>query len=330
MIGFSELTKKLDAYNMPSYLVLISKDTTNPCNILKRYRALLQFPDLNCIELDGNTADYNTIHNAIEKLPMMDTISIVIVTRAQFVLTDGKDKNKVVRSLNKLVVPHHCVLILQTYINEEENMRKNIKLPKLEKQGATVIYSPKFTLKEGIEELNRRHISLDNQIISYIYKNIGGNVDIFLSECEKIATLPNEQITDELLNSVVCKNDVNSVFDIVDALLKNKDLTKSLNILNDLIGKGTQPIALFATLHSQIKLLYHAKIYQINGRSSNEFADEFKIHSFRAEIGYNQSKSFSLEKLEDLFIFCNDMSEKLKLSSDSKLELDKIIIKLAK
>ena len=258
----------------------------------------------------------------------MDNYSVVLVTKANFITSNGKDPNKILKSLNKLTVPSSCVLILQAYIDEEENPKKNTKIAKLEKQGATVVYNPKFTLQEGKEELKKRNIIMLDSTVSYIYEKVGDNLDVFINECEKISMIPKDYLNPRLLDGVITKTVVNSVFDIIDVLIRDRDLQQGLNILNNLMERGSQPLEIFGALHSQIKLIYYAKQFELNGKGSDEFAKTFKLHPFRAQIGFNQAKLFTLEKISNLFIYCNDVSNSLKFSANPKIELEKVIVKL--
>lgn len=330
MIGFKALMKRLEQSNVSNYYILLSKDVTSPNNIIKYYKNKLQFPELNYVELSGENLKFNTLNETIEKLPFMDQFSMVVVTKANFVSIDGKDKNKILKDLNKLSIPRHCVLILQSYIEEDENFKKNTKIPKLERQGATVVYTAKCTLVEAKEELDREGVVINNDIAFFIYEKVGGNLDVFINECKKISMLPKETLTPEFLNSVITKTVINSVFDIIDVLVKERDLEKGLSILNNLIERGTQPLEIFGALHSQIKLLYYSKQFALNGQNANQFATEFKIHAYRAKIGFEQSNKLDQIKLADLFIYCNEASKNIKLSSNPKIELEKVIVKLFK
>ena len=331
MISFSAITKKIQVegprYN---YLVLLSKDVTSTNNVINAYKSQLQFPDLNYIELDGEDIKFNDLNNALEKLPFMDNFSMVVVTKANFVTEKGKDKNKIVRPLNKLKVPSHCILILQVYIDENENLKKNKRLSKLEKQGAIIVYSPKFTLIEGKAELNKKKIFVNNDTAFYIYEKVGDNLDVFISECEKVSMLPPELITPKLLDNVITKTVVNSVFDIIDIIIKEKNIEKGLEIVTNLLERGTHPLEIFGALHSQIKLIYYAKQFSINNKQSIELSKQFNIHPFRAKIGFQQANLFTIDKLAKLFIYCNYTAEKLKLSSNPRLELEKIIVQMFK
>ena len=331
MMSFSSITKVIEKegprYN---YLVLLSKDVASTNNVINAYKSQLQFPDLNYMEVDGETLKFNDLNNSIEKLPFMDRFSMVVVTNTKFVTEKGKDKNKVIRSLNKLKVPSHCILILQVYIDEDENIKRNKRLSKLENKGAIIVHSPKFTLLEGKEELNKRKIFVNNDIALYIYDRVEDNLDIFISECEKVSMLPEELITPTLLDTVITKAVINSVFDIIDAVIKEKNLKKGIEILTNLLEKGNHPLEIFGALNSQIKLIYYAKQFKINNQQSISLANKFKIHPYRAKIGFQQANLFTMDKLTELFVYCNYISETLKLSINPNLELEKVIIKLFK
>ena len=315
MIGFASLETRLRNNNFSNnYLVLLSKNVTQTQNIINHYKSMLKFPDLNCIELDGENVQFKDLENCLMKLPFMDNFSLVIVTNANFVTTKGKDTNKVVRPLNKMEVPSHCILILQTYIDEEENPFKNVRLPKLEKKGATVVYSPKFTLQEGITEIEKRNIRLNKNTISYIYEKTGISLDVFINECMKVSMLPlceGNRISTEALDSVITKTTINSIFEIIDVLVKEKNLIKGFEILNNLLESGTHPLEVFGVLNSQIKLIYYAKQYALKGYNENVFANEIAIHPYRAKIGFQQANMFSEEKISSLFIDCNNAVNKI-------------------
>jgi len=225
-------------------------------------------------------------------------------------------------------MPKHCVLILQTYIEEDENLKKNKKLPKLELMGANIVYTPKISLTEAKEALVKMNIKVDSSTALFIYEKTGNNLDLFINECLKVSMIPIEYMNQQLLEEVITKTVSNSVFDIVDTVTKERNIAKCFDISNNLMEKGTHPLEIFGALMGQIKLLYYAKQFMLNNSNENEFATKFKIHPFRAKIGFQQAARFEEKTLEKLFIRCNEYSNNIKLSPNPKIELEKLILRM--
>ena len=91
-----------------------------------------------------------------------------------------------------------------------------------------------------------------------------------------------------------------NVFDLVDAL-GNRNGRRAAELLQKKLDEGEEPFLLFAMFVRQFRLLLQAKELVESGLKAPAVAQELRVHSFVAGKLVQQSHSFSLAQMEQIY-----------------------------
>ena len=171
----------------------------------------------------------------------------------------------------------------------QDKLDERKKIVKLLKKNVTVIHKesidekdlPKFVIKEF---LNNGY-KIDYKTASYFVDYVGKNVDILLSEINKMIIYKDtdkEIFIEDILN-ISSKGFNDNVFDLSDAIMK-KDFKKIFSCYNDLMILKEEPIKIIALLASQFTLVYQSKLLSKEGFMSKDIASTLKVHPYRVKL----------------------------------------------
>lgn len=213
---------------------------------------------------------------------------VVIGENALFLTGANTSVNHDIDYLTSYVnAENHDNIVILTVVQDKLDERK--KIVKLLKKNVTVIHKetidekdlPKFVIKEF---LNNGY-KIDYKTASYFVDYVGKNVDILLSEINKMIIYKDtdkEIFIEDILN-ISSKGFNDNVFDLSDAIMK-KDFKKIFSCYNDLMILKEEPIKIIALLASQFTLVYQSKLLSKEGFMSKDIASTLKVHPYRVKL----------------------------------------------
>jgi len=295
------------------------------------------FKDLNYVRYDGSKVDNDMILNSCETLPFMSDKKVVEIYRAEFLedgATRGNNDGKKLdfNELSKYIVtmPRYTVLIMY-YVFETDRDKISNKVKKLEGK-AVVVKIDKLkgaSLQNKIKELfQEKGKKIEKKELSFFSTIIDNNMDIVTNEVEKlICYTEGRNITKEDIMALMPPKNENDIFNLVD-YLSQRNVKKSIDILNELIYKGEKPTGILFMIVRQFKLLLSLRVGSDNGKQVDFLAREFKLHPFIAEKMIKQSKKFSLKALKENLKLCVEVEKIMKSTAvDEKTALELLMIK---
>lgn len=207
------------------------------------------------------------------------------------------DTDYLTRYLN---VKDHDNVIIFTVLSEKLDDRK--KIVKLLKETGTVIYKEKIddkNLDAFVSNEFKRHgykISLSNA--THFVKVVGNNVDIILSELEKMMLYKDteKEITTEDIDSLASKSVVNDVFELSNAIV-SKDY-KTMFACYDELMENEEPAKIVALLGNQFTLIYQAKLLYEEGYGEESIAKMLGVHPYRVKLAIKCL--FSLDEAKEM------------------------------
>lgn len=233
----------------------------------------------------------SNVSDVIEEASCMSLFGdkkVVIGENALFLTGANTSVNHDIDYLTSYVnAENHDNIVILTVVQDKLDERK--KIVKLLKKNVTVIHKetidekdlPKFVIKEF---LNNGY-KIDYKTASYFVDYVGKNIDILLSEINKMIIYKDtnkEIFIEDILNiSSKCFND--NVFDLSDAIMK-KDFKKIFSCYNDLMILKEEPIKIIALLASQFTLVYQSKLLSKEGFMSKDIASTLKVHPYRVKL----------------------------------------------
>ena len=233
----------------------------------------------------------SNVSDVIEEASCMSLFGdkkVVIGENALFLTGANTSVNHDIDYLTSYVnAENHDNIVILTVVQDKLDERK--KIVKLLKKNITVIHKetidekdlPKFVIKEF---LNNGY-KIDYKTASYFVDYVGKNVDILLSEINKMIVYKDtdKEIFIEDIINISSKGFNDNVFDLSDAIMK-KDFKKIFSCYNDLMILKEEPIKIIALLASQFTLVYQSKLLSKEGFMSKDIASTLKVHPYRVKL----------------------------------------------
>lgn len=170
----------------------------------------------------------------------------------------------------------------------------------------------KVTVKEFnntnlIEKVKNMFDDFDikNDTINLLIERVGSDLNLLHNEIEKIKIYKDndKNITKEDIISLTHKNINLDVFKLIDNIV-NHDKEKSLELYNELLKNGSEPIAIIVMLANQFRIMYQAKELIKKGYTEKDIASTINIHPYRVKLALQNSRSYDskvlLKYLSDL------------------------------
>lgn len=246
---------------------------------------------------------------------------VVIGENALFLTGTNTSVNHDIDYLTSYVnAENHDNIVILTVVQDKLDERK--KIVKLLKKNITVIHKetidekdlPKFVIKEF---LNNGY-KIDYKTASYFVDYVGKNVDILLSEINKMIVYKDtdKEIFIEDIINISSKGFNDNVFDLSDAIMK-KDFKKIFSCYNDLMILKEEPIKIIALLASQFTLVYQSKLLSKEGFMSKDIASTLKVHPYRVKLALETN--YPNFELKDILKKLHNLDYEIKTGKVDKI-----------
>ena len=170
-----------------------------------------------------------------------------------------RDIKKVVKEIKK------CSKVIECKTNENYNLNNYIS----------------NYFKTNNYEISQSDVKLIIDKVKYDLANI-------ISECDKLMMYKdeNKKITTKDIEDVVIDNIEDNIFSLTNAIM-DKDIKRVINIYNDLLLMGEEPIKLIVMIANQFRLILQVKLMVKNGYKERDMASEIGEHPYRVKLASN-------------------------------------------
>jgi len=269
---------------------------------------------------------------------LLDDASCISLFGSKKVLV-GENSNFLLPSNNS----EHDLKYLEKYINSNndnivifyvvsDKLDERKKIVKLIKEKCNVINPMEIDKKNIsnfiIDEFKCDGYKIDYKTANYFISYVGDNVDIIISEIDKIKLYKNDdkQVTIEDINSISSKKINDNVFDLCDGIMK-RDFDKIHNCYNDLSILKQDQTKLISLIGNQFVLVYQAKLLEENRYSVNEIEKILKVHPYRIKLALQTD--YLLYELKDIIHKLSLLDYNIKSGKiDKEIGFDTFLLKL--
>lgn len=296
---------------------------------------------LNVSKFYGDDLNAEKLKDAFETFPFMGDKRVVTIYRIPFLNEKLDNDNKRIYEEVKGYLkdtPKQCVII--GYILLRDKREKTIKLKKLmaldkditivnvEKLKGAALYNRVY------EMFTSKGVKIGRIQLRYFCDMVENNMDIIEREIDKLLNYAEgREITKNDIDMLLPRKSEQDIFDLVE-FISIKKADRAIDLMNDLINKGENPIAILSQIREQFQKLYRVKIKISKGYKIEDIREEFlsvnriNMPNFVIEKFITQSKKFSEEQLGKCIRFCADTEKILKsTSTNAKSEMEIMIIK---
>ena len=231
---------------------------------------------------------------------------------------------------NYLNDDNHENIVILSVLTDKLDERK--KIVKLLKEKSKVIYKELIDNKDlprfVINEFNNEGYKIDYKAANYFVNYVGKNVDILLSEINKMIIFKDndKNITINDIDEISSKAINDNVFDLSDAIMK-KDFKRMYDCYNDLIILKEEPIKIIAMLGNQFNLVYQCKLLSSKGLSEKEIATALSVHPYRVKLAIETD--YMISELKDILIKLHNLDFEIKSGKvDKNVGFDNFLLHL--
>ena len=264
-------------------------------------------------------------------MSLLDEKKVIIGENALFLTTLNTNVNHNLEYLSNYVnAENHDNIIVLTVVTDKLDERK--KIVKLLKQKAKVIH--KYLIEDKnlngfvMDEFKNAGYKMDLKTANYFVSYVGKNVDILVSEIEKMIVYKdnNKIVTINDINEISSRGFKDNVFDLTDAITK-RDFKKMYECYNDLMVLGEEPIKIIALLGNQFLLIYQVKLLNEKGKSNTEISQILNVHPYRVKLALETD--FLTYELKDILKKLHDLDFGIKSGSlDKNYALEDFLLHL--
>lgn len=293
--------------------------------------------DFNLKTFIGENFDLGSFEESVETLPFLSPSKCILIQDLDIEDFHSDELKKLKNIL--LNLPDQTTIIF-SYTTLDFDVKKSSKWRNFIKY-----LDP---LSELVEFKKMSQTELSSQIMAWAQKSnkdlsqknakkliefCGDNLLDLKNELKKLSSFSeNAEISSENIDFLVTKKLEANVFDLTKAI-SQKNLKKALKILDFLIDKKEEPIAILSLIASSYIDIYRVKACLNSSADIKEISQyfDYKRKEFRLDIAKKSSFNLPMEKIRNDIKILIDADLALKSSNtDKKIILEKTIVKLLK
>lgn len=279
----------------------------------------------------GKSLELHTLVEAVEAFPMMSDRSLVLVY--DWDLFQNKERMEKLIELFSDLPDYVCLIFL--YDTQKWSGNANTKLGKLLKTKAQIVEF-KEQQQSDLNAWARRYLKkrwekdMDNEVVSYLTFLCGGLMTNLAGELDKLGAYAK--------GAWVTKKDVDAVcdpvlearaFQMTDAIAGG-DYGRAMELTNDLLRMGEEPIYILAALGRQLRQIWSARLAYENRRSEGYLAELWGMKSeWQARKLFQAGRSHSRDWCRRAVKLCQEADYQMKSGRNGKEVLVELILELA-
>lgn len=303
----------------------------NDYSLIKREVDKISLNANDVVKYDLSVDKVDNLLDDASCMSLLDEKKVIIGENALFLTTLNTNVNHNLEYLfNYVNAENHDNIIVLTVVTDKLDERK--KIVKLLKQKAKVIH--KYLIEDKnlngfvMDEFKNAGYKMDLKTANYFVSYVGKNVDILVSEIEKMIVYKdnNKIVTINDINEISSRGFKDNVFDLTDAITK-RDFKKMYECYNDLMVLGEEPIKIIALLGNQFLLIYQVKLLNEKGKSNTEISQILNVHPYRVKLALETD--FLTYELKDILKKLHDLDFGIKSGSlDKNYALEDFLLHL--
>ena len=273
--------------------------------------------DFNLETFDARSSNVNNWLESIKTLPFLGGTKLVIVRN----LHDAIPKDEGAQSLIDYCsnpIAGTCLVITADKIDRKRKIYKALTKVK----GAVACEAPKENvLVTWIrDKAKNQGYSMSTNAARALVNRVGAHPGVLVQELNKtlIYVGKNKEVSEKEVQEVVGETRLETIFSLTDAL-KNKNPHKALELLNNQLDHGEEPIKIMGMIAWQFRVIWEVKNYQQRNIPSNQIAKTMGVNPFMVEKALQHTKNFSYQQLRSAYLQLTRADRSLKSTSQDPI-----------
>ena len=269
--------------------------------------------DFNLETFDAQSSNVSNWLGSIKTLPCLGCTKLVIVRN----LHDAIPKDEAAQSLIDYCsnpIAGTCLVITADKVDRKRKIYKALTKVK----GAVACEAPKENvLVTWIRDKAKgQGYAMNTHAARALVNRVGAHPGVLVQELNKtlIYVGKNKEVSEKDVQEVVGETRLETIFSLTDAL-KNKNPHKALQLLNNQLDHGEEPIKIMGMIAWQFRVIWEVKNYQQRNIPSNQIAKAMGVNPFVVEKALQHTKNFSNQQLRRAYLQLTQADRSLKSTS---------------
>ncbi len=322
-----ELTRKISKGETESFYFLYGPETIYH---LEAIRALTNKwinqdnRDFNLETFDARTSSVNHWLGSARTLSFLGGTKLVIVRNLHEAIPQDEDAEALI-DYSKSPLDEVCLVITADKVDRKRKIYKTLTMLK----GAVACEAPKEnTLVPWIRDrASAKGYSMAADAARALVDRVGARPGVLAQELDKtlIYAGKNKTVSEQDVQEVVGETKLETVFSLTDAL-KNKNPHKALQLLQNQLDHGEEPIKILGTIAWQFRVIWEVKHYQQKNMPSGQIAKAIGINPFVVEKAIPHTRKFSTRQLRYSYSQLAQADRSLKSTSQDPVAVMQTLI----
>jgi DNA polymerase III subunit delta len=266
--------------------------------------------DFNLNTFYGGETDASQIRDAVETLPMMSPVRLVVVKDAQDLSEKQWD------SMMNLVDDPVSTTAFVCIASKIDKRKKHVK--RFIEKGVVVEFKRPYDnqIPDWIRTLAKKHeLKMTADAVSLFHQLVGSNLQDINAELGKLVQFlggRKQASVDDVLKAV-SRIRLDSVFDLTDAIGRN-DRARALDCLVNLLDNGQNEVGVLALISRHVRILKLVSDGMREGLSGPRLSSRAGVSPYFLRSYVEQARAWSDRKIERTFQALLDTDRALKSS----------------
>ena len=287
---------------------------------IKEIKDKLKVEEDNIINYDLNNDSIDSVLVEASTVSMFSDKKLIICDNSLFLTANKSLSEEELNDLTKyLENSFEDVFIIFIVRDEKVDSRK--KITKLVNKVSKVYECNKiesYRLNNYLGDYIRdKGYSISSSSIELLISKVGYELSNIIKELEKMFIYKGEdtKITKEDIEDVITNNLEKNIFELTNAIL-NKEKSRVIEIYNQLIKSGEDPIKLIVTLSNQFRLIMQVKLMRTGGYSEKEIVTTLKEHPYRISLA--MKSIYNIEDIKDILLKLSNLDYEIVTGKTDK------------
>lgn len=280
--------------------------------------------DFNLETFDARTSSVNDWIGSVKTLSFLGGTKLVIVRN----LHDAIPKDEAAESLIDYCsnpVSDACLVITADKVDRKRKIYKALTKIK----GAVACEAPKENVLINWirERAKNQGYAMNMNAARALVNRVGARPGVLAQELNKTLMYvgKRKEVSEKDILEVVGETRLENVFSLTDAL-KNKNSHKALQILQNQLDHGEEPIKIMGTIAWQFRVIWEVKHYQQKNIPSGQIAKAMGANPFVVDKALQHTKNFSTQQLRRAYSQLTQADRSLKSTSQDPVAVMQTLI----
>lgn len=287
---------------------------------IKEIKDKLKVEEDNIINYDLNNDSIDSVLVEASTVSMFSDKKLIICDNSLFLTANKSLSEEELNDLTKyLENSFEDVFIIFIVRDEKVDSRK--KITKLVNKVSKVYECNKiesYRLNNYLGDYIRdKGYSISSFSIELLISKVGYELSNIIKELDKMFIYKGEdkKITKEDIEDVITNNLEKNIFELTNAIV-NKEKSRVIEIYNQLIKSGEDPIKLIVTLSNQFRLIMQVKLMRTGGYSEKEIVTTLKEHPYRISLA--MKSIYNIEDIKDILLKLSNLDYEIVTGKTDK------------